>query len=170
MEKVTLFFCDIRGTFDCGNLSTISDEEVERLVKNLSKLNELNKTNYLVYTFVTTENQDTVEFIENKFKEHASSNIALGNHIYSKDGVEVNKTTDILNYIVNIEKEYEVCENIYYADDSDFYHYMLKEMNNFYENKYVIHSFIPKNHGLIEVNDGIEELIKKSTSKIKVKH
>lgn len=157
MKKVTLFFCDIRGTFDCGKLLKIDDNEVKRLADNLSQLNQLNGTDFVIYTFVTAEHKETVDYMENYFKQYASNDIQFGHHIYSTDEIEVSKATDIFNYIEKIATVCEVNSNVYYADDTEFYHFIIQELNEEFNHKYEFHSIIPKEHGLKEVNDEIEE-------------
>ena len=38
MEKVTLFFCDIYGTFDNGNKFKVDDFQIKRFIENLNKI------------------------------------------------------------------------------------------------------------------------------------
>lgn len=53
---------------------------------------------------------------------------------------------------------YDLDENIYYADDCEFFHLVLSELTDYYNFQFKINSIIPKNEGLNEVNKIIEAM------------
>ena len=159
MKKATLFFCDIRGTFDMGGSLVISDEQIERFVSNLSKLNLYNDTDLVIFTFVTNETLQTVNYMEKELLSYASDDIFMGNHIYSKDDIGVNKPIEMFNYIKSLEQVYSINKNIYYADDTEFYHFIINELNDYFCPRYKFQSIIPKFYGLNDVNNFIESSV-----------
>lgn len=162
MKKVTLFFCDIWGTFDSKNHLNVNCEEIKRFVDNLNQLMQYNETNQVIFSFVTTENLNTVRFMETQLRTYINDNIFIGNHIYY-DGINiVNKPHDIIMYIKELESQYNIDNNIYYADDSEFFHWLLLELKDYCNLEYQIHSIIPQHNGLSDVNFIIESLLEKS--------
>lgn len=161
MKKVTLFFCDIVGTFDGNQILKIEEEEIQRFVKNLRKIIKQNKTDGLIFSFVTTERKDLVRIMEQKIKPYLKdSDIYIGRHIYNKGKGNVAKPSAILLSIESLKEQYDVDSKVYYADDCELYHYILEELNTSYD----ITSIIPSSCGLVDVNNILEE-----TSPIKIK-
>lgn len=74
-EKVTLFFCNIVGTFDSGKLFLINNLEIKKFVDNLNRIIQYNKTDKIIFSFVTTENLETLHIIEEQFKPFLNDNI-----------------------------------------------------------------------------------------------
>ena len=169
MEKVTLFFCDICETFSSEYPFKVNDDDLKRFIENLNKLILYNESDKIIFSFVTTENLDTVLSMEELLKKHINkSNISIGKHIYS-DGVKtVNKPHDILEQIKNLKSKYNISNNIYYADDSEFSHLMLIELKNYLGIDHEIKSIIPENNGLEEVNEIIENSIINSSEYKKI--
>lgn len=160
MEKVTLFLCDICGTFDSDAPFKINYNELTRFIDNLNKLIIYNKTDKIIFSFVTTENLDTVIQMEEKLKNHTTNNkICMGEHIYCNGTKSVNKPYDIIKYIQRLKLIYNI-DNIYYADDCEFYHILLNELKDCYCIEHKFKSIIPKNNGLKDVNDAIETSLK----------
>ena len=159
MEKVTLFFCDICGTFDSNNTLKTDEEELKRFADNLNKLILYSKTDKLIFSFVTTETLDTVNLMEGQLKTYTTnSNISIGKHIYC-DGInDVNKPYDILAYIKRLQSVYDI-DTIYYADDTTFFHLVLNELKIYFDIENEINSIIPKNNGLNDVNNIIENIL-----------
>lgn len=150
MEKVTLFFCDICGTFEMNHSFIIDSSELKKFIENLNKLTEYNNTNKIIFSLVTTENFDIVCSMEKQFKTYIKNdNIYIGKHIYY-DGVnEVNKPYDIIEYIKKLELICDIDYNIYYTDDCEFFHLLL---NEYLSDKYKINSIIPKNNNNLTFN------------------
>lgn len=170
MEKVTLFFCDICGTFDCGLFLKINYEELNRFISNLKLIMKYNETDKIIFSFVTTENIESVMLMDKALMSYIDGNIYIGKHFYQNENKVVNKAHDIFEYIQQLKGKYIIDSNIYYADDCELYHYLLKELNNGFQSQYVIHSIIPKKNGLVEVNDFLENHINKiSINKIYIK-
>lgn len=169
MEKITLFFCDIYGTFDnSAEKSTDIKSEIKIFTNNLEKIKEKNNSNKIIFSFVTTETIETIIEKEALLKESsASNNIIIGKHFYSKHKADVtNKAALMLNYIKELEKNY-IIDEIYYADDCEFYHLMLYGLKKLYKVNYFINSIIPKNNGIIDVNYALEnEYIKQKQKMI----
>ena len=140
---------------DCDSLLQVSHSELIRFIHNLKKINKHNGSNKIIFSFVTTENFNTVILMERYLKLYIDDSISLGKHFYSSKNKIVNKANDILKYTQELELKYCVDKNIYYADDCEFYHYLLKEMNNDFQLGYTINSIIPKN-GLVDVNNILE--------------
>lgn len=163
MEKVTLFFCDICGTFDCGTFLKINEEELNRLINNFKIIMKSHGTNKIIFSFVTTEDFNTVMAMENKLRLYIGDDIYIGEHFYKKGNQVVNKAHEIFEYIQTLKSHYYIDQNIYYADDCELYHYLLEELNAFFESKFIIHSIIPKKNGLFEVNDILEKSLTQST-------
>lgn len=157
-EKVTLFFCDIVGTFDSGKLFLINNLEIKKFVDNLNNIIQYNKTDKIIFSFVTTENLETLHIIEEQFKPFLNDNICVNNHIYYDDIHNVDKPYDIIMRIKSLELLYDI-EDIYYADDTKFYHDILNDLKDCYNIKYKITSIIPGDNGLHDVNIFIENLV-----------
>lgn len=166
MEKVTLFFCDICGTFDTTNPLKTNEEELKGFVDNLNKLTLYSKTDKLIFLFVTTETLDTVNLMERRLKTYTSANsvISIGAHIYC-DGInDVNKPYEILTYIKRLQSLYNI-DTIYYADDTQFFHLVLNELKVYFNIENEINSIIPKNNGLNDVNNIIENILNNLSNK-----
>lgn len=164
MEKATLFFCDIYGTFSLGATVPIDYNEIQTFVEYLAKLSCYEKSDKLIFTFVTTEGLDTVLAMHKLLSGILPNHIIMGKHIYF-DGVKnVNKPCDIIEYIRELEKNYDINKNIYFADDCEFFHLLLKEFNEFLGAKYNIQSIIPAK-GLSDVNLILGNLLDNHTLK-----
>lgn len=168
MKKITLFFCDIYGTFDnSANKNTDINEEIKIFTNNLEKIKEKNNSDRIIFSFVTTETIETVIEKEALLKENSTSNnIIIGNHFYSKHKADItNKAALMLNYIKELEQKY-IIDEIYYADDCEFYHIMLYGLKKIHKVNYFINSIIPKNNGIIDVNYELENEYIKQKQKI----
>lgn len=144
MEKVTLFFCDISGTFDCGTFFKINYKELNRFISNLKLIMKYYGTDKIIFSFVTTEDFNSAMLMDKDLRLYIDKDIYIGKHFYKKENEVVNKAHNIFEYIQQLEKEYIVNQNIYYADDCELYHYLLEELNNYFQSQYIIHSIIPK--------------------------
>lgn len=69
--------------------------------------------------------------------------------------------------IKSLELLYDI-EDIYYADDTKFYHEILNSLKDCYNIKYKITSIIPGDNGLSDVNTLIEDIVN-SCSRQKIK-
>ena len=142
MEKVTLFFCDIYGTFDNGNKFKVDDFQIKRFIENLNKIMLYNQTEKIIFTFVTTEDFKSVKSMDDKIKPYIeNSNICVGEHIYYDGITNVNKACDIIAYVKELQKKYIIDSKVYYADDFN----------------YDIQSIIPNDNGLYDVNEKLEK-------------
>lgn len=155
MEKVTLFFCDICGTFDCGSLLRVNNYELIRFIHNLKKIIKHNGSNKIIFSFVTTEDFNTVTLMDKNLRLYIDDSICIGKHFYNTETKSVNKANDIIRYIQELKLMYFINQDIYYADDCEFYHCFLKELNDDFQLGYTIKSIIPKN-GLVDVNNILE--------------
>lgn len=54
MKNVTLFLCDIHGTYIKNN-ELVSRQEIEKLLENLEKLRMINDSKKIIFSFVSTE-------------------------------------------------------------------------------------------------------------------
>lgn len=173
MKTLTVFFCDNQGTFD--NNSPIKNTEILNFLNNLEKIRELNSSDELLFSFVSQDSANTIaknyELIK---KEKKSSKIIFGRQFYDigyfKNNInhvtKVNdKVTQILSYVSILMRKYKVV-NIYFADDCEFYHYLLTELAEF--TNIHIESIIPQNNtGLIELNEIIKHDIIDQKQKVK---
>ncbi len=169
MKKITLFFCDICGTFDTNsNINIDQNKEIKKLTNNLEKIKEKNNSDKVIFSFITADNLDSVNIEEQKLIDNAcSTDIELGKHFYSKHKADINnKAMQILGYIKELEKKY-IIDEIYYADDCEFYHIMLYGLKKIVNVDYFINSIIPKENGIAEVNKILENEHIKSSQKIK---
>lgn len=81
--------------------------------------------------------------MENQLKKYINNNICIGKHIYF-DGVNnVNKPYDILMLIKKLKTMYNI-DDIYYADDTEFFHLIINELKIYFGIECEINSIIPK--------------------------
>ena len=152
-----MFYCDIVGTFYRKKDFKDEDQELERFVNNLNSLMIKNNTSKLIFSFITTENEDFVNKMEEKIKPYIEgTNILLGNHIYDDGKKIVSKPVDILKDIERQNKKHNIDKKIYYADDCELYHSILNELNGFYGFDYDIQSIVPQYNDLYDVNNILE--------------
>lgn len=158
MENVTVFFCDISGTFASGLNLRINEFELMRFVNNLHTLKKRNGSNEFLFSFVSAENIEVVSSMEKRLKENIkTTEINVGNHLYDDGrGGSLDKASYILKYIKRLDNLY-IIDQIYYADDCEFYHYMLHELRPMHDVSHSIHSIIPIGQGMIDVNNIIED-------------
>ena len=168
MEKVTLFFCDIYGTFDNGNKFKVDDFQIKRFIENLNKIMLYNQTEKIIFTFVTTEDFKSVKSMDDKIKPYIeNSNICVGEHIYYDGITNVNKACDIIAYVKELQKKYIIDSKVYYADDCNLYHYFLEELKKLFDFNYDIESIIPNDNGLYDVNEKLEKTFIKNNISLK---
>lgn len=168
MKNVTLFLCDIHGTYIKNN-ELVSRQEIEKLLENLEKLRIINNSEKIIFSFVSTESENIVKKeITNLQLNNNYENVEFGFQFF-EDGYFNNaeivydkpcgKISQILSYLKKIQMNYKI-DKIYYADDTEIYHFMLDGllMELLLEDK--LQSIIPKNtYGLEELNSMIDEIM-----------
>lgn len=176
MKKVTLFLCDIYGTYiKSDELANVKD--VKELLENLEKLRIINNSEKILFSFFSTENKQVVEkCLKDLELNNNYENVEFGLHFFEDGYFKLGKTfytdqkgkiSQILFYLNTIKDKYHI-DKIYYADDTEIYHYMLEsiliddQLNENFE------SIIPKYKcGLKELNGIICEISKSSTYHMK---
>lgn len=155
MEKITLFFCDIHGTFTYGNTLDVNADLIKRFVCNLDNIRKINGSDKLLFSFITSEDVKVVLSMENKLVENImGKDINIGSHFCNV----VDKPFEILNYIKYLKESY-IINQVYYADDCEFYHFVLRELKLNSDVDCYIQSIIPKDNGIVEVNDTLENIL-----------
>ncbi len=176
MKNVTIFLCDIYGTYMKNNES-VSQDKIKRLLNNLEKLRIINNSEKILFSFVSTESgnfvkkQSLILKSSNKFE-----NIEIGMQFF-ENGYMINnqlfyngekgKISQILFYFEKLQKEYQI-DKIYYADDTEFYHFMLSNLliDSPLENK--LCSIIPHNfYETNELNNIISKIINENLQRVR---
>lgn len=67
MKKITLFFCDIYGTFTEGRNLSINSDLIKKFVYNLDNIRKANGSDEIIFSFITTEDLETVLSMEKNF-------------------------------------------------------------------------------------------------------
>lgn len=170
MENVTVFFCDIYGTFDSGSNLNVDCNQLLRFINNLENLRKIHGSDRIIFSFITTEDIDVVRSMENKLRENIDfQNIYLGSHFCSdSNNSKVDKPLEILKCIEFLE-EYYTINQVYYADDCEFYHSVLQDLKSNCDIGCDIHSIIPKSQGLANVNEFLEDILRLVDNKQKIK-
>ena len=166
MEKITVFFCDIIGTFKgkTGN-EGVDYNELMAFIENLRCFIENNNSDKLIFSFITSDCADLVFKESEFFRLHIDNKqITLGRQYfeggYIEDGIiykaPKTKPEQIIEYIETLKTKYNI-SMVYYADDAEYNHTILEALYN-----EPFESFIPeKRIGIAELN----ELINKKTKK-----
>lgn len=140
------------------NYEKSSEAEIVQFVENLLEIKKFCQTDFILFSFVTTDNFEIVKKMENQLKNYCKdSNILIGHHLCSDENRIVSKPCDIINLIEQLNSVYDVDDKIYYADDCQLYHYILDELISEFKYPYDIHSIIPINSGLSDVNKNLIE-------------
>lgn len=167
MTSITVFLCDIYGTYKENINSVYSDITViDRFIKNLEQLRVKDHSDILFFSFISQENSEIVLAESNYLKSYIDNpHIQLSTHFYScgyihNDAIIPTNTsakiTQILDYIIFLKQTYAI-NTIYYADDTELYQYAIKEILEVENPKQIITSIMPKSRkGLMEVNEIIE--------------
>lgn len=167
MEKVTVFFCDIIGTFKGKSFNEkIDSNELEAFIQNLNGFMEKDGSDKLIFSFITSANVESV-FKESEFLRIHIDNkhIVLGRQYFENGYIEdgrvfsgpKTKPQQIIEYINGLKSTYTV-NMVYYADDTEYNHVILDALGH------DICSFIPNQGiGISELN----ELISKEKKIIK---
>lgn len=168
MENITLFLCDIYGTYKRSN-EVVSDKEIKELLDNLEKLRINNNSEKILFSFISTENEIVVKKESDNLKLNNNyKNIKLGIHFF-ENGCFDNKETyfnnirgkiaQILFYLEHLGKNYKI-DKIYFADDSNIYHDMLTDILEDTPLKDKIKSIVPTtSKGLEELNAIISDIV-----------
>lgn len=166
MKPATIFLCDIYGTYKT-NIHDINNKKVlTNFITNLEYLRLKDHSDILFFSFVSQENSEIVLAESNHLKSYINNPfIKFNTHFYNggyihndmmiptKDSA---KTTQILNY-VDFVKSFYMINTIYYADDTELYQYVIKEMLDETYPELKLITITPKSmRGLVEVNEIIE--------------
>lgn len=176
MENVTLFLCDIHGTY-IKNSEPVSKKEIKKLLENLEKLRIINNSKKIIFSFVSAEcemlvKKESVNLELNNIYENVEMGIQFfDNGHFNYDEIVYNepqgKISQMLFYFNQIQADYFI-DKVYYADDTDIYHFMLSNllMNSPLEDKF--QSIIPDaKDGLEELNNIMFEIIETETYQMK---
>lgn len=177
MIHKTLFLCDINGTYKKNiNNGITNEDEITKFLKELENLRLINNSPELLFSFVSSEKKDVVSYECQTFKFYNKNpNIKLGIQFFETGYIDDNgivynecegKIFQILFYLKYIAEKYEI-DAIYYADDTDFYHFMLDELLINSKLKSKLYSIIPKTkEGLEELTGMIKKYINNNTYNI----
>ena len=156
MKKITLFFCDVYGTFISSEISKVNTNLINKFVSNLDSIRICNGSDEVFFSFITLDNPEIVLSIEHQLNDAiVTKNINIGSHFCG----DINKPLEIINYI-NYLKEHYIINQIYYADDCEFYHSVLKELFIYFNSNDCINSIVPTVGGLSEINSILEGILK----------
>lgn len=160
MKKITLFFCDIYGTFTEGSSLCTNIGSIKKFVHNLDNIRKAKGSDKVIFSFITTEDLETVLSMEKILSESITEeDISIGLHFCNDaNHPNINKPFEIINYI-NYLRNYYIIDQVYYADDCELYHSILDDLKLYYKVDCCINSIIPKNNGLIDVNHDLENIL-----------
>lgn len=165
--NVTAFFCDIRGTFEWE----LGEEYlVKNFTKKLSDLRKANKSDKLIFSFVTNDGPEYLDKYLNYLKANINDEkIIFGKQFfldgYSYNGQEYKTESNLKGItIINSLKELEATSNVtnvYYADYATFYCNTLrlacKKFPEYTDKVTIINSL-----GLRNLVGKIDEIVEKS--------
>lgn len=167
MEKITVFLCDIYGTYLQNYKSQEDNDRVIALfLENLEKIRLKNHSDKIVFSFISTASRDIIEHEYSYIKsQNQNENIIFGPQFF-EDGYISNEKTfplelkgkvaQILFYLDALREKYDI-DAIYYADDTKFYHILLANLL-----KSEVSSIIPERSDcLVELNTILESLANK---------
>lgn len=167
MKKAILFFYDINGTLN-GSLENTKEDYLE-FNKILNSISEINENCTIIFSLISTEKEIIVKEYLDILKEYLNSNIYFYKQFCEEGYIlndkcikgEFGKSYQIVKYVEELKKTFDII-NIYYADDTLFYHHLLNEYANIYNLCDNITNIIPDGHlGLKEVNALLNDNLKK---------
>lgn len=165
MEEITVFLCDIVGTYTTQNASD-HEAEIQRFLSNLEKLRIANGGKKMLFSFVSGENREVVYAHYSHLRElNKNPLIIFGPQFFDRgyfleDKVIESQNVDgklsqITAYLDELTDKCKVTR-VYFADDTKFYHDLLEDL---IEANLV--SIVPlEDEGLSHVNEFIEETLK----------
>lgn len=171
MEHISIFLCDLYGTYKVDN-KKVDINELEKFLINLDTLRKQNNSSKLLFSFVSTENAEIIKNETNILKcMNKNDNIVLGKQFFDhgfiyQDKVYceevIGKVFQIKKYLEELNDKY-IIDKVYFADDNIFIHYLLEEL---FLDSFMIQLVIPsKCIGLEELNKVITSLL--TNNKIK---
>ena len=166
MKTATIFLCDIYGTYKANIHDIYSKEVFTNFITNLEYLRAKDHSDILFFSFISQENSEIVLAKSNYLKSYVNNpHIQLNTHFYNGGYIHKDviiptkasaKTTQILNYIDFVKPFYTI-NTIYYADDTELYQYVIKEILEEINPEQELITITPKSkRGLAEVNEIIE--------------
>lgn len=166
MKKISIFFCDIRGTIHGNNQkNTLNDYQL--FSKQIDKLKEQEDNDEFLFSLISS---DKMEFIQEQCQILAATlgkNVRLGYQIFENGYINdsqifsfpTGKPFQIITYLNELKKRY-IINKIYFADDCEFEHFLISNLLNPEDQKKLV-SIIPKNKlGLQELNHLLDSEIK----------
>ena len=164
MEHISIFLCDIYGTYKVDN-HHVDINELERFLTNLDKLRKRNNSSKLLFSFVSTENAEIVKNETNILKStNKNDDIVLGKQLFENGFIyqdkvyiedPIGKVFQIKKYLEELKDKF-IIDKVYFADDNNFFHYFLNEL---YLDSF-IESLLPSQYlGLKELNEIISSQI-----------
>lgn len=171
MEHISIFLCDLYGTYKVDN-KKVDINELEKFLINLDTLRKQNNSSKLLFSFVSTENAEIIKNETNILKcMNKNDDIVLGKQFFEhgfiyQDKVYceevIGKVFQIKEYLEELNDKY-IIDKVYFADDNRFLHYLLNELLLDTTN---IQFLLPtKSLGLKELNEILSSLV--SENKIK---
>ena len=154
MRHITLFFCDINNTF-LGSKKN-NEEDIKKFIINLKNIKDKNKSQDLFFIFASEETPEEIKKIESYF---SSFIIDSSLEIIKNIGKDDLKTMNIIYIIKEMHYKYYIDE-VYFADDCDIYHEILKELLLTNNIDIKINSIITKYGGMVELNESLENFLK----------
>lgn len=163
MEKTILFFCDINGTIE-GKFHN-KEEEYLKFNNILNTISNYNDNCRILFSLVSTENEDVVEQYFNIMRDHLDGSVSFGKQFYedgylTMDGCTKSfkgKSHQIINYIEEVSNNSNLTR-VYYVDDSEFSHELITECVKIDHYNLPVNSIIPRDClGLSEVNVLLEK-------------
>lgn len=163
MKKV-IYCSDIRGTILGSQENKIEDyQKFNELLKEIKTREDADE---LVFSLISTDNQETVKSIQNLIHPYIKETATLGRQ-YFENGYYTERQTvleekpkgkviQLIEYVNDLKKEEEEI-SVYYADDTEMYHFMaeLLAKNNGWSSE--LFSIKPTGLGLEETNQLLEK-------------
>lgn len=169
--KNAIFFCDIYGTYFYEKENR--KDLLKEFISNLVKLKMKDNIDILYFCFITSDNIDYLMDAVEDIRYHLPNDIVLDNQYFNKGVIDLDnnvqkeinydsKANIIIDYVSEI-KENKSIYKIYFADDYNLAHSLLKALNETYgfnivsfeigkSNQIVDNEFTSKDKGLKGLN------------------
>lgn len=164
--KKTIYFSDIMGTIN-GNSKNI-EADYDKFNELLKRIKAQDESDEVVFSLISTDEARIVKGVQDTVRPYIQDTVTFGRQYFDKgyytdDGsvtpLVASKATHIIDYLNGLLETDDDIASIYFVDDVEMYHVMLKHLiNKGLADR--LHTIIPiKKDGLSETNELLERLL-----------
>ncbi len=169
MKKIVVYFSDIVGTI-IGRKNNMK-EDYQQFCDLLSRIKENEQSDEIIFSLISSDNYQVVSNVHRVINPFIMQTVTYGRQFFDVGYYIENEVTqktsfgkawNIAEYIKELSQNHEIV-SIYYVDDVKMYYDLLSIIAEEEHWNFPLHSITPtKNVGLAEVNELLEENIKKN--------